>query len=104
MALIVNELRGGEMPRAAELRGRQDRAFRAFDRFGHDDAIDRWPASPARDLRAKREHLVVVADKRRAVDRGEAGDGVDGAAQIFLPFVSDSALGAFALDDSARSV
>ena len=59
-ALIVNELRGGEMPGAAELRGRQHRALRAFDRFGHDDGSTCGSASPARDFRAEcQEHFLV---------------------------------------------
>ena len=41
VALIVHELRRGQVPRAAELRGVDDRGVAAFDRLGDRHLLDR---------------------------------------------------------------
>ena len=61
VALVVDELRGRQVARAAELRGIAGHRLPALDRFG--DHHLRRPAAPLApgDLGAEREQLVVGA-------------------------------------------
>ena len=82
VALIVHELRGRQMPRAAQLRRCGARRRAAFHRLGDVHLFDRRAAAPPRDLRAERQQVVAIVDDRRAVHRGQAGDRVDRALQV----------------------
>src|SRR5688572_31669386 len=52
-ALIVDELRRGEMTRAAELPGVHPLGSAPFNRLGHDDLFDGRRAAPAGNLGAE---------------------------------------------------
>ena len=72
IALIVDELRGGEMPRPAELIRIDRRRRAAFDGLGHQHALDLRAAAAARDLRPEGDELVALGHQRRAVDGRQA--------------------------------
>ena len=53
VALILNELRGREVPGAAEFIRMYDGRFHTLDRLRHSDLLDLWPALAASDFSAK---------------------------------------------------
>ena len=87
VALILHELRGREMAGAAELGGMHGFRRAALDRLGHDQLLHPRPALAPADLGAERQQLAAIADHRRAVDRGQPGDGLDRAVDRLVPVV-----------------
>ena len=59
VALIVDELRGRQVPGASELRRMDERGHAAFDRLGHRHLLDLRRPLPPGDFRAEREQFVV---------------------------------------------
>ncbi len=89
--LVLDEVRGREVPRATELFRMDEGRVGAFDRFGERDVLDLWPAFPASDLRAKAEQFVLIRELYGSIDRGQAGGSRYRGAEralLYLPFAS----------------
>ena len=89
VALVVHELRGRQVPRAAELRtGARSSAAPPSIGSVTDDLLDQRRALAPRDLRAESEQFVPIGDDRRAVDRRQPGDRVDRVVDRVLPLAA----------------
>src|SRR4029079_18646232 len=73
IALIVNELRSGQMTRAAELGRAKHHKLTALDRLRHCDLFHRRRTAPSRDLGTEREEFVFVRHDRGSIHRCSAG-------------------------------
>jgi len=78
LGLVVHELRGRKMARAAQLSRRNDAAFTACDRFEQDDAVDRSRAVTALDLRSEAHQFIAVGNDGGAVHRHTRDQCTDG--------------------------
>src|SRR5258706_15034897 len=85
VALILDELRRRQVPRAAELIRMDDGGFRTHDRFRHRYLLDPWPATAASDLGAKTKHLMLFGENHGAIDPGQAGNCINRPAERLLP-------------------
>ena len=85
--LVLHELRGRQVPRAAELSGSDMHGRRPDGRLGQHHALDGRIAALAGDLGAERQQFVPIADERGAIDGGQPGDRVNGTTQLLLPLV-----------------
>src|SRR5512139_929803 len=80
VALILHELRGRQVTRAADLPRVNALRNTAFDRLGRDEVLDRLAAALAANLGAEGEQFIAVGDDRGAVDSRQAGERIDGSA------------------------
>jgi len=96
VALILDELRRGEVPGAAELIRVDDGGFRTNDWFRHRYLLDPWPATAASDLGAEAKHFMLFGEQHGAVDPGQAGNRINRPAECLLPQTPARRIGSLA--------
>ena len=77
VALILDELGGGQVAGAAELRWMDHLHFGALDQFGGGDLVDSLGAFATGDFGSEGEQFMVTGYDGGAVDSGEASDDFD---------------------------